>query len=311
MKATLPSLFALAVLAAGLFYDPKPALAQSKEIVAINGLQRDIADLIRKIDESKTSQDGKSAQLETLIKQLMEANASLTVQLKSLQDSAGKSQAEQERRAYAPIERMKADVGDLFQSFNSVDLRMETLTKQQDATKKQSDEIAYVVKEILKKVEQQPVAAPDPVSAAPSPADAAAILFASAQSERLEGKPDFALAAFGDIATKYPESPFAPKAVFEAGVLYAQNEQYGEALKAFDRVLEQFPDNPMRKEAQFKKAEQLANLNKRADAAREYTNFARQYPTDDKAATARDRAKVLTAPAPAPAKTKPAAKGKR
>jgi TolA-binding protein len=311
MKLTLPSLIAAALLA-GLFYEPKPALAQSKEYVAIGMLQRDIADLTRKIEEQKSGQAERLAQTETLIKQLMDANAALASQLKALQDMVSKNQADQERRVFTPLERMKNDVEELSKGFASVDVNLQGVRRQQDEAKKVSDNIDSTVKLIFKWTEQAATQAAPVSTAAPSTGDAAAILFASGQSEKLEGKLDFALATFGDISAKYPDSPFAPKAVFEIGSIYSQNEQYTDALKAFDRVLEQFPDNPMRKDAQFKKAEQLASLGRRPDAAREYLSFARQYPGDDKAAEARDRAKDLTAapPAAAPKGKQPKSKGR-
>lgn len=296
MKSTLPSLLAVAVLA-GLLHHPEPAYGQNKEIGA---LQRDIYDLARKIDELKTGQDGRAAQTETLIKQLMDANAALTTELKALQETVRKNQLDQQSKVIEPLSAVKIGMEDVSGGVAGLQASMTTMRTRQDQIDTTLKDLKAGVALVQKTVEQAPQPT-TPVSAAPSTADAAAILFATAQSEKLEGKLEFAIATFGQIPAKYPESPFAPKAWYEVGIIYAQNEQYSDALLAFDRVLEQFGDNPMRKDAQFRKAEQLASLGRRADAAKEFTAFAKQYPGDSKAAEAITRAAT---PAPAPAKTK-------
>lgn len=301
MKSTLPSLLAVAVLA-GLLHNPEPAYGQNKEIGA---LQRDIYDLARKIDELKTGQDGRAAQAETLIKQLMDANTALTAELKSLQEAVRKNQSDQQTKVIEPVAAIKIGMEDVSGGVSGLQVSMTTMRSRQDQIDTTLKDLKAAIGIVLKQTENVSQAAP--VSSTPSTADAAAILFATAQGEKLEGKLEFAIATFGQIPSKYPESPFAPKAWYEVGLIYAQNEQYSDALLAFDRVLEQFGDNPMRKDAQFRKAEQLASLGRRADAAKEFNAFAKQYPGDDKAAEAITRAAT---PAPAPAKAKQT-KGKR
>lgn len=302
MKFTLPTLLAAAVLA-GLLHSPEPAFGQNKEIGV---LQRDVYDLGRKIDELKTGQGERAAQTETLMKQLMDANAALTAELKALQETVRKNQTEQQTRVIEPLAAVKLGMEDASRDVSVLGTTLTSMAKRQETLERLLTDLKAGFALLQKTVEQAP--APAAVSAAPSTADAAAILFATAQGEKLEGKLNFAIATFGEIPTKYPESPFAPKAWYEVGLIYAQNEQYTDALQAFDRVLEQFGDNPMRKDAQFRKAEQLASLNRRADAVKEYSAFVRQYPGDDKTPIASSRAKDLAAPAPAPPKQK--AKGK-
>ncbi|MEO5922620.1 MAG: tetratricopeptide repeat protein [Bryobacteraceae bacterium] len=307
MKFTLPSLLAVAVLA-GLLHQPQPVYGQSKEIGA---LQRDIYDLSRKIDELKGGQAEKSAQMETLLKQVMDANAALTAELKSIQDATRKTQTDQQSLVISPLNKLSLSVDDTSASVAGIQGDLGALRKSQERLEGTLSDLSSAMKLVLKQTEQAQPQAPA-VSAAPSPSDAAAMLFASGQTDRLAGKPNFALKTFGDLAQKYPDTPYAPMAMFEIGAIYTANGEYGEALKAFDRVIEQFSDNPMRKDAQFQKAEQLANLGRKNDAIKEFNAFAKQYPSDDKAADALSRVRELNAPANTKAKqpARPKAKSK-
>ncbi len=302
MKSTLPTLLAVAVLA-GLLHNPEPAFGQSNELKAIQTLQRDFYDLVRKIDELKTGQGERAAQTETLIKQLMDANATLTAELKTLQESVRKNQTDQQTKVIEPMSAVKIGMEDVSRDVSVLQTGLNSMNTRQAKTETTLTDLKTAVSIILKQTENVPQATP--VSAAPSAADAAALLFASAQRDKLAGKANFALQTFFDLSQKFPDSPEAPMAVYEMGSMYAANGEYEQALKAFDRVLEQFPDNPMRKDAQFHKAEQLASLGRRAEAVKEYNAFAKQYPGDDKAQEAIGRAA-----APAPAKPKVKGKGK-
>lgn len=305
MKFTLPSLLAVAVLA-GLVYDPKPAFAQSKEMIALGELQRQNYSLEHKLDELKTAQDGRTAQMEALLKQVMEANGKLSGELHALQESVRSNQLEQQRRVFDPMAAVKVGVEDISGSVLGVDAKVEAMRKRQEAMEKSLYDLTAMVKVMMQT--PAPTPAVEPVSTGPSAADAASLLFASAQRDRMIDKHNEALQSFFDLSQNYPTSPEAPLAVYAMGEIYAGNEEYEQALKAFDRVLEQFPDNPMRKDAQFQKAEQLASLGRKSDAVKEFNSFAKQYPGDPNATRAIERARELLAPAAS--KAKPPAKGK-
>lgn len=291
------------IVLAGLFYAPVPANGQNKDILAV---QRDIYEVNRKLDELKTSQDGRSAQLETLLKQLADANQKLGADLAALQESAKSNQNEQQRRVFEPMSVMKADLENVSGDVAAMQGALTQMRARQEKMETMLSDVLTAVK--LLALPPTPAATGTaPQAAAVSPATA---LYVSAQQDRIQGKLNEALGKFIEIAGTYPTAPEAPMAVFEMGSLYAKNEQYEDALKAYDRVLEQFGDNPLRKDAQFLKAEQLANLGKRSEAAREYDAFAKQYPGDDQARTAIERGAELRRPGAAKAKPTPA-KGKR
>ena len=290
------------VVLAGLLYAPAPASGQNKDILAV---QRDIYEVNRKLDELKTGQDGRSAQLETLLKQLADANQKLAAEMAAIQESLKNNQNEQQRRVFEPMAVLKADVEEVSGSVAGMQAALTTMRSKQDKIESMLTDLSAAVRLLA----TQP--APAAAAAAPDPGNGATLLFSAAQRDKLSGKLEAALGEFNEIAMKFPMSPEAPMAVFEMGSIYARNEQYEDALKAFDRVLEQFGDNPMRKDAQFQKAEQLASLGKRAEAAREFDTFVRTYPGDDLAKLALERgADMRRGPAAAKAKPSPA-KGKK
>jgi TolA-binding protein len=188
-----------------------------------------------------------------------------------------------------PLSAVKVGMEETSSTVSGVQATVNSIQTRQEKVETLLNDVKANLGLVLKQLEQASQTAP--VSAVPSASDAAAILFASAQSDKLEGRLEFALTTFGDISTKYPESPLAPKAVFEIGSIYAQNEQYTDAVKAFDRVLEQFGDNPMRKDAQFRKAS-IASLTAAPTPQRSSTVSPASTPPTTK------RRKPLAAPKP-------------
>jgi TolA-binding protein len=299
-------LFALAALGALLLPAPRLAFGQSKDILA---LQRDLYEVRKLVEDSAAAQANRITQLETLLRQTMESNAKLAGDVQALQEAVRRNQAEQEKRVFEPLAAVREGMDDVSGSVASMQASLNTVRARQEKMEGMLNDLSAAVRLLAAEIANRPAA--EPGAASLSASDAASLLFAAAQRDKLAGKLDFALAGFIDIAQKYPQAPEAPMAVYEMGMLYAHNEQYADALKAFDRVLEQFGDNPMRKDAHFMKAEQLANLGRRADAAREYENFARQYSGDEKARIALARARELRAPAAVKATPPATKKGKR
>jgi TolA-binding protein len=305
MRNILPSVVALALLA-GLMRTPAPAFADSKELVAIQQIQREFYDLNRKLDELKSGQTEGSGKVATLLEQMAATQQKLAGDVAALQDGMRRSQSEQQTKLIEPVSGMKLGIDDISGSVAGIQSSMTTLRTRQESVEKILNDLRGELGLIRSKLEQ-PVAisAVAPITVAPPATDSAALLFAAAQRDRLAGKVDAANAQFFEISQKYPESPEAPMAVFEMGALYAENDEYEQALKAFDRVLEQFGDNPMRKNAHYMKAVQLERLGRKPDAAREYESFARAYPGDVNGPRAAAKVRELRTPEPAKPKSAP------
>lgn len=309
MRYTVILVAALAL--GGLFWAPRASAQNSKEYKAI---QLEFYDVNKALADIKTGQDERIGQLETLIKQLMDANSKLTEQVQLLQTKVTDTAAQQDRRIIAPLDEIKKGVAELWEAQQATKGSIDGVRSRQETMEKSLTDLTGAIglfrEEINTRVAPPPSA---PASADPGQAgvtgDPATLAFATAEQDKLAGKLQQALEEFRSIADAYPSSPQAPMAIFEVGMIYANYPQPEDAIKAFDRVLEQFGDNPMRKPAHFAKAEQLEALGKRTEAAREFNSYAKQYPDDDNAEIAKQRAAQLTSPAAA--KPKSAPKGKR
>ncbi len=160
---------------------------------------------------------------------MMDANAALTAELKSVHTAVTKAQADQQSLVAGPLEKLKIIVDDTSADVSGIAGGFGTMRTRQEKMEGVLNDLAVQMKLVLQQTEHAQPATP--VSAVPSSADAVALLFAAAESEKLAGNSSFALQSLGEISQKYPDSPYAPIAMFEIGSLYAENEQYGEALE--------------------------------------------------------------------------------
>jgi TolA-binding protein len=309
MRYTVTIFAALGLL--GLFWAPPQISAQNKDTRAI---QLDIYDLGKRVDDLKMGQEERLGQMETLVKQLMDANSKLVDQIRMLQEKVNDSAAQQEKRIAGPIDQIKKSQDDLWQSFQAVQGSLDNVKNNQTKMDANLTNVAGtlgLMRDDLSKLTapppSAPVAVPNQAAQATTSSDPATVAFATAEQDKVSGKLEVALDEFRSIAEAYPTSPLAPMSFYEIGMIYAGNNQPDSAIKAFDRVLEHFGDNAMRNPAQFAKAEQLAAMGKNAEAVREYNNYAKLYPNDPNAPVAKQRASEL---AKSPAAAKPNAKGK-
>jgi tetratricopeptide (TPR) repeat protein len=302
MRFTMPILAAM--LAAFLAFDaPRPLYAQSKEMQALTTLQRDLYDVRDMVTKGKSGQDEKLAELQTQIKQLMDANSKISSDLRGVQDKVTTSQAEQAKNVAGPISDLKRAIDDLSGALTALGNNQNKMTKSAESMASTLSNIDAQMRLLQSTMENMKPQAP--VVAAPSPDQAAQLAFAAAELERATGKPEFALKSLIDVASTYATSPYAPLSWFKVGQIYSENEQYPDALDAYDRVLERFGDNPVRGQAQLAKADTLAKMGRREDAIREYNAVIRTFSgalADD--ATAKIEALKPPPAAPAPAKGK-------
>src|SRR6188768_47149 len=256
MKYTV-SILAMALLA-GLFVDPRPVFGQSKEMLQ---LQRDIYDVNKTLTEAKEGQSAQTAQIQAQLKQVLDANAKLSADVRDLQQKLAAHQTEQQKQLVEPLAATKKAIDDLWSGVSAMESKVNAMrteqTKMSDSLTNISGQFGLLRQDMTK----------GPQS---NPGDAAALAFYAAERDRLAGNLQLALSGFADVSQKFASAPEAPMAMFEIGNIYVQNGQYKDALDSYDRVLEQFGENPMRKPAQFQKAAQLANVGRNSDAAKEY-----------------------------------------
>src|SRR5689334_7455490 len=102
--------------------------AQSEKVM-IQELQRDVAQLQNQLRQYKESQDQKYAELESLLKQSLEANAKLVANLGTLQQTLTALMAEQQNKLVQPINLVGNKVDQMSQSFGALQTSMDEMTR--------------------------------------------------------------------------------------------------------------------------------------------------------------------------------------
>src|SRR6478735_3755455 len=111
MRYTVTTFAALALV--GLFWVPPQISAQNKDTRAI---QLDIYEVNKKLDDLTMGQNERMGQLETLLKQVLDANSKLVDQVRMLQEKVNDTAAQQEKRVAGPLDQIKRSQDDLWQS---------------------------------------------------------------------------------------------------------------------------------------------------------------------------------------------------
>lgn len=296
----------------GLLMFPRQLPAQSEKVM-IQELQRDVAQLQNNLRQYKEAQDQKSSELETLLKQSLDANAKLSATLGTLQQGLSSAMSEQQGKLVQPINAVGIKVDQMSQSFSALQTSMDALTLRLSKNDEKLTEILNNVKTLSAPSTPPPPSAPGGgtasgpgVSTAGASADVA---FQNAYRDFMSGLNQLAMDEFRNFIAQFPTSPEnAPRAQYYIGVIYDRGEQYEDAVKAYDAVLERYPENPTTRDALYGKALALMKLSRKVEAKKEFTAFLQKYSTDDKAVQARQYLKELEGPAHTPARSP---KGKR
>ncbi len=107
---------------------------------------------------------------------------------------------------------------------------------------------------------------------------------------------------FDDVATGYPESSFAPKALYMEGKLYEQIYGYfskkhdlKSALEAYETIIRKYPDSTIAADALFKEAKVYeVRLGEKKKAIELYHEIVKKYPTGDIPLKAREALNSLS-----------------
>ena len=133
--------------------------AQSEKVM-IQELQRDVAQLQNQLRQFKDAQDQKNADLESLLKQSLDANAKLVANLGSLQQSLTSAMAEQQGKLVQPVNAVGIKVDQMSQSFGALQTSMDELTRRLAKNDEKLTEILNNVKTL-----SAPPPPPPPASA--------------------------------------------------------------------------------------------------------------------------------------------------
>ena len=275
--------------------------AQSEKDL-IREVQRDVAQLQNQLRQYQDAQGQKNTELESLLKQSLDANAKLTATLGSLQQSLTSAMAEQQGKLAQPINLVGIKVDQMSQSFGALQTSMDALTLRLSRNDDKLTEILNNVKTLsAPPVPPPPTGLPGgTASAAGSTTGASAdVAFQNAYRDFSSGLNQLAMDEFRNFIAQYPTSPEnAAKAQYYMGVIFDRGEQYEDAVKAYDAVLERYPENPSTRDALYGKAVALMKLDRKVEAKKEFTAFLAKYPTDDMAPQVKQYLKDLSGPRP-------------
>jgi TolA-binding protein len=278
--------------------------AQSEKVM-IQELQRDVAQLQNNLRQYKEAQDQKTAELESLLKQTLDANAKLATSLGSLQQTLTAAVADQQGKLVQPINVVGSKVDQMSQSLGALQTSMDEIVRRMGRSDEKLNEILNNVKTLNAAPIPPPQASVPGGGSASSTAGASAdVAFQAAERDFRSGQNQLAMDEFVSFIAHFPTSESAPKAQYYMGVIYDRGEQFEDSVKAYDAVLERYPENPSTRDALYGKAVALMKLDRNVEAKKEFNAFLMKYPTDDKAAQARQYLKELAGPA------RPATRGK-
>jgi len=278
------------------------------EKVMIQELQRDVAQLQNQLRQYKEAQDQKTAELESLLKQSLDANGRLSTTLGSLQQSLSAAMAEQQGKLVQPINAVGIKVDQMSQSFTALQTSMDETNRRLARQEEKINEILSNVKTL-----NAPPAAPPPSAAGTpalqtggTPGASADVAYQNAYRDFLggPGRSQLAMDELGAFIQAFPTSENAPKAQYYMAVIFDRGEQYSDSVKAYDAVLERYPENPVTRDALYGKAVALMKLDRNTEAKKEFNAFLSKYPSDDKAAQAKMYLRELSAPARPASSTK-------
>ncbi len=102
------------------------------------------------------------------------------------------------------------------------------------------------------------------------------------KGKKFEAKGKFveAAASYEKLAKLYSKSPFAPEALYRAGVVYANAlQKFPEAISEFKKVVQKYPESKSAAPSQFMIGFIYANsISDTAKAREAYTTFLKKYP---------------------------------
>jgi TolA-binding protein len=286
-----------------LLLAPALAFGASKEMIE---LQRDIAQLQDAIRLLQQSVDSKTATIQTLSQQSLDAASGARASVAELNRSLQAGNMDLGRQVAQPIAAMNNRIDGLGQDMQNL----------QQTSAEQNAKMAKIQQQLIDllnavKAMQSPAAAPPPATdaaggtapAAGGPPISATDLFQNAVRDMNGGNSDLALGEFTDYVKYYRDTEYAPTAQFNIGQIHFFAKKYDLAVADFDQVLEAFPVNPKTAEAHYMKGRSLNYLGQRNDAVKEFRSCIAQFPTSSVAGMCKQA--LGNPPAPATGAKKP------
>lgn len=303
MRARTVVLF-LAVLLTGAMggamLTPPTADAVSREIIQI---QQTVNQILQNQQDLKTDIDTKTAQMQTLVQQSLDASNHLSQTMgalqKTLQDAsanngANNSSLTQEMQSVSDnMQDMQGRVGKLAQQMTDIQNTLQQIsarvssgaapttspttgtnpgTMPQTGTSGNGDSPASQV--------PPPANQPTASSLAPISGDT---LYSNATRDRISGNYTLSKNEFNDYLKNFPDGPFASNSEFYLGEIAYARGDYGDAVSAYDSVITNYAHSSMVAPAMLEKGRALMQTKKTTSAQHEFRELMRRFPGTDEA----------------------------
>jgi tol-pal system protein YbgF len=92
---------------------------------------------------------------------------------------------------------------------------------------------------------------------------------------------------------QYPNSEYAPEAIFYSAQSFAAERNPGAADSTYVVLIARFPNSPRVPTALYKRAQHMQSTRRTAQARQLYQEIIRRYPRSDEAALAEERLQAL------------------
>jgi TolA-binding protein len=177
--------------------------AQSEKVM-IQELQRDVAQLQNQLRKFTDTQDQKNADLESLLKQDLDANAKLAATMGSLQQTLAAAMADQLGKVVQPVNVLGIKVDQMSGSFAALQTSMDEINRRMARNDEKLTEILNNVKTL-----NAPPAAPPPTAATGATATVGAsadVAFQAAYRDLSGGRNHLAMDEFVAFVAQFPTS---------------------------------------------------------------------------------------------------------
>ena len=308
MRARTVVLF-LAVLLAGAIggamLTPPTADAVSREIIQI---QQTVNQILQNQQDLKTDIDTKTAQMQTLVQQSLDASNHLSQTMgalqKTLQDASANTGAnnnsltQQMQSVSDNMQDMQGRVGKLAQQMMDIQNTLQQIsarvgsggapsgpaTGTNPGTTSQTTSPGGTSGSSDSPTTQgPPQAANQPVppnNLAPISGDT---LYSNASRDRISGNYTLAKNEFNDYLKNFPDGPFASNSEFYLGEIAYYQKDYGDAISAYDSVITNYGHSSQVAPAMLEKGRALIQTKKTTSAQHEFRELMRRFPGTDEA----------------------------
>ena len=272
---------------------PFLCLGQSKELVATQGVARDLANLEDRTRAWQKTTDEKLDKLAQQTQAAIDAAAKANTSVAGLEPILKEQVAEQQKtqaNAGLKVAQMAEDLQSLKESVNTQNARLGKI-----------EQLIADLKSALTTLQSPPV---PPSDAGPTSGLSADTLFQNALRDKNGGNTDLALKEFTDYTQNFGKTYLAPQAQYYIGEIFFNSGELEKAVDAFDAVLEKYQENEKTPDAHYMKGMALLKLGKRAEARKEFEELIKKYPTHPLAPKAKAQI-AAAAPAARPPASKP------